>query len=167
MTALPRAAVSQSVRKSVIAAPLEIRRSFTAFMSGSSATGSRRLLGSSLDLVGLDFLPVVESILECEYLAHVVADGGQGVGGGLGVLLAGVADQYQGAVLTIEGGFHGGLARSGVAVYSSVHVNGYGAGNMAFGIVGGLTDVNDDVVGVAEDGLGLIGGHIWRYTNLV
>lgn len=87
----------------------------------------------------------------------------RGVGGGLSVLLAGVADQYQGAVLTIEGGFHGGLARSGVAVYGSVHVNGYGAGNMAFGIVGSLTDVNDDVVGVAEDGLGLIGGHILHF----
>ena len=123
---------------------------------GSRSVGS---LGSHSQLGEL-LAPCGKAALQGVDLAHVVADGGQGVGSSLGVALAGVADQNDLLVQTLGGLLHGSLTGLQIAVLGGIHVIGQSAGDGGGAGVGSLPDIEEDIAGIFQQALGILGGDI-------
>ena len=133
-------------------------------VSGAPAIGNGRFLPGCCCLglyqAGLNFGPVIETILQGVHLGNVITDRGKGVGAGLGISFAGIANQNNVFVKALGSGRHGCLAGFGIAVLGSVHVGGYGTSDMAGFIIGSLTHVEYEVILAAEYGFQLVGSHV-------
>ena len=73
---------------------------------------------------------------------------------------------YQGVIDAFESGLDGSFTGGGVALNGSAHVNGDSAGDVGLFKVCGLAQVDNGVTVRAENGLGLIGGHVLHFDVL-
>ena len=102
------------------------------------------LLGN-LYLVRIRFDPRLIAALQGVYLAHIISQCRQHVGGSLGIGFSGIANDHQVVVVLVCDGLHGCHTGLEVAALGCVHVHAYGTGNTGGLMILCLTDIQEGI----------------------
>ena len=100
---------------------------------------------AGLHIVGIGLGPGSHAALQGVNLRHVVADGGEDIGGSLCILLAGVADDDKIVVKSVGSSLHGSDACLEVTLLGSVHICGDSSRNMSGLVVCSFADIEEGV----------------------
>ena len=102
------------------------------------------LLGN-LYLVSISFGPCLVAALQGVYLAHIISQCRQHVGGSLGIGFSRIADDHQVVVVLVHDGLHSCHTGLEVASLGCVHVHAYGAGNAGGLMILCLADIQEGI----------------------
>ena len=96
-----------------------------------------------LDLVRIGLAPFCKAALQGVYLAHIISQCRQHIGGSLSIGFSRIADDHQVVVVLVHDGLHSCHTGLEVTALGCVHVLAYGAGNAGGLMILCLADIQE------------------------